>query len=247
MEYPSNKPRVLPEQRLNELLAVCPLFSEWPVDRLRELASSSELKHYARSAQLSERSWRKPEVLVVVSGAIHVETTSANGGKYTLAMLGPGEVMWLMHLLGEVPMIYTAHVRKNSALVQIPAAAMRKVLDAEPILWRSIAQFTLRRFHASVEAHREWALGSVRRRMVLTLIALGYRHGDLNPQSGVDSGAELQVTQAELASMLGVSRQTIAKELWELKKEGLLAPDKTAYRRITVSDMAGLLRIAAEP
>jgi biotin operon repressor len=45
--------------------------------------------------------------------------------------------------------------------------------------------------------------------------------------------------------MLGLSRQTVAKELAQLKSEGVLGSQRD-YGQITVQDMVGLLRIADE-
>jgi CRP-like cAMP-binding protein len=182
---------------------------------------------------------------MVASGSIDMEVTSAEGGKYTLAVLGPGQITRLLHLLGEVPQLFTAHAREDSQIIHIPTAAMRRVLDAEPILWRSVARFALQRFHLNVESQRDWALGSVRRRMVLVLINLAHRYGALSAR-GHPFDTELRITQADLASMLGVSRQTVAGELKRLRDEGVVG-SRAGYRLVILHDMAALLRIAQEP
>ena len=51
----------------------------------------------------------------------------------------------------------------------------------------------------------------------------------------------LRISQSDLAAMLSVSRQTINKELRLLEQRGLL---QAAYGRLTIVDLAGLLRLA---
>lgn len=245
MEYPSHAPRQAEEPPLVPLLRLCPVFADWPAARLQELAASARMRHYRRRAQLPGRGSRQQDILVIVSGAVDVETTSVEGGKYTLAVLGPGQITRLVYALGDVPLLFTVHAREDARLIHIPGAALRRVLDAEPILWRSVAQFALQRFHLSVESHRDWALGSVRRRMARVLINLAHRYGSRNSRASA-GGTELRITQADLASMLGVSRQTVSAELGRLKAAGVLESG-AGYRIVTLRDMPALLRIADEP
>lgn len=245
MEYPLHASPHAKEQPLDQWLRLCPLFADWPASHLRELAASACVKHYRRRAPLTARGGREQDIFMVVSGAIDMEVTNEEGGRYTLAVLGSGQITRLLHLLGDVPQLLTAHAREDSRIIHIPAAAMRRVLDAEPILWRSVARFALQRFHLSVESRRDWALGSVRRRLVLVLINLAHRYGDLGSR-GQPSDTELRITQADLASMLGVSRQTVARELKRLKDEGVVG-GRAGYRLVILRDMTALLRIAQEP
>ncbi len=245
MEY---RPRVsghANEPPLDQSLRLCPLFADWPADCLRELASSAYLQHYRRRAPLDVGDGREQDILLVVSGSIDMNVTSADGGKYTLAVLGPGQITRLLHLLGEVPRLFTARAREDSQILHIPVAAMQRVLDTDPLLWRSVARFVLQRFHLNVESQRDWALGSVRRRMALVLINLAHRYGDLGSR-GRPIDTELRVTQSELASMLGVSRQTVAGEMRSLKDEGVVEI-RAGYRLVVLRDMSALLRIAQEP
>ncbi|MFT3818977.1 MAG: Crp/Fnr family transcriptional regulator [Rubrivivax sp.] len=227
------------------LLRLCPLFAEWPADRLRELTASMRMQRYRRRALLKALRDGEADVLLIVSGAIDLEVTSAQGGKYTLAVLGPGQIMGLLYLRGEAPQVFTAYAHEDSQIIHIPTATMRQVLDAEPILWRSVAEFALQRFHLNIEFQRDWALGSVRRRVALVLINLAHRYGDIGAR-GHPSDTELRITQADLANMLGVSRQTVAGELKRLKDEGVVG-SRAGYRLIILRDMAALLRIAQEP
>ncbi|MFT3803952.1 MAG: Crp/Fnr family transcriptional regulator [Burkholderiaceae bacterium] len=245
MEYRPRARAQADPQPLDRWLRLCPLFADWPADRLRELASAASMKRYRRRAPLDVRGDREQDILMVASGSIDMNVTNAEGGKYTLAVLGPGQITRLLHLLGEVPQLFTAHAREASQIIHIPAAAMRRVLDAEPILWRGVARFALQRFHLNVESQRDWALGSVRRRMALVLINLAHRYGDLGSR-GHPTDTELRITQSELASMLGVSRQTVAGEMRRLKAEGVVG-SRAGYRLVILRDMNALLRIAQEP
>ena len=50
------------------------------------------------------------------------------------------------------------------------------------------------------------------------------------------------LSQSELASLAGDSRETVARVLWALREEGLVV---TGYRRISIADMPSLRKVAA--
>ncbi len=239
MDYPRHASQDF-QQQIQQALRLCPLFADWPADRLAELAASSCLRRYPRRTLFDVRGSDRRDVLVVASGSIEVMTTNTGGDKYILAVLGPGQVTKLVVLLGRAPRLFGCHAREDAEIVHVPGAALRQVLDAEPMLWRSLALFMLRRYRRSVEVLESQALGSARRRLALVLIMLAHGYS-AEETSACDT--ELRLSQTELADMLGVSRQTVSKELEGLKDEGLLGWSD-GYRLISLQDIPGLLRIA---
>lgn len=66
---------------------------------------------------------------------------------------------------------------------------------------------------------------------------------DLVDRFGAQDGRlPFPLTQQELASMAGVSRETCARALRHLEQRGIVA---TRYRAVAVPDVAGLRRVAA--
>lgn len=241
MEYPQQASQSTREQ-IEHWLAACPVFLDWPKDRLRELASFARARHYRRRTPLVSRGGHPREVFVIVSGSIEVAATNAAGDKYILSVLGAGQITRLVHLIDDVQPIFAFDARADSQIIHISGVALRRILDAEPMLWRSIAQIMLRRYRISAEILQDQVLGSVRRRTAITLINMVYRYGD---ERGGACETELRISQTDLANMLGVSRQTVGKELAQLKEEGVLGCNE-GYRLITVVDLPKLHRIAAE-
>ena len=50
------------------------------------------------------------------------------------------------------------------------------------------------------------------------------------------------LSQSELASLAGDSRETVARVLWALRENGIMI---TGYRRISIADMPSLRKLAA--
>jgi CRP/FNR family cyclic AMP-dependent transcriptional regulator len=240
MEYPLTTPQD-PTEQIAQWLRLCPVFREWPDVRLWELAQASRVQRYPRHTQFAGRHVQGRKIYLVVSGSVEITATNARGEKFVLGLLRPGQITQLVRLLDELPLRYGGYAREDATVVHIPAAVMEQILDAEPVLWRCIARLTLRRFSMSTQAQQGQALGSLRCRVAATLFNLASGYGELPLEA---NDAELQITQAELADMLGVSRQTVSEELGRLKKEGMVA--SAGYRRLALRDVPALLRIACE-
>ena len=239
MDYARHAPRNAKGQ-IEHWLRLCPIFLDWPADRLQELARSARMRRYRRRTQLVRESHRR-EILVIASGSIEIAATNAAGDKYILAVLGPGQVARLVQL-DDVPSLFAYYAREDSQIIHIPGGAMRQMLDEEPVLWRSIAQLMLRRYHRSSGFRQDQVLASARRRMANMLIQVAQRDGYLEMGA---CNTELHISQTDLANMLGVSRQTINRELGRLKDEGILGGNDR-YRLIKLMDIPELMRIAKE-
>lgn len=215
------------------------LFQHWPVEHRNALLKSARLERYNRRTQVLSHDRHRRELLVVVSGCLEISSLSALGRKYVNALLGPGQVAPLVRLLEDVPLAYDYHAHEDSVIIHLPCDAVIAGLDAEPVLWRDVARLGLQRQRLSVSVLQDQMLGSVHRRVAATLLNLAAIYG-----AKQDAGLDLRVrlSQHDLAAMLGLSRQTINKELGALVEAGVI---ELAYKRVTVRDARLLREIAA--
>ena len=215
------------------------LFRHWPALRREELLRSARLERYGRRTQVLSHDRHRRELLAVVSGCLEISSMSALGRKYVNALLGPGQVAPLVRLLEDVPLAYDYHAHEDSVIIHLPCDAVLVVLDAEPVLWRDVARLGLKRQRLSVAVLQDQMLGSVHRRVAATLLNLAAIYG-AQQASGLD--LRVRLSQHDLAAMLGLSRQTINKELGALVEAGVI---ELAYKRVTVRDASLLREIAA--
>lgn len=202
---------------------------------------SARLERYRRRTQVLSEDRHKRELLAVVSGCVEVSCSTAQGRKYVTGLMGPGQVAPLVRLLEDVPLPYDYHAHDDSVIVHLPCDAVLAVLDAEPVLWRGVAQLGLQRQRQSVALLQSQMLAPVRGRVAATLLSLADFRGEQEPDG---PQVHMHVSQADLAAMLTLSRQTINKELGRLVEQGLIA---LSYKRITLLDSEALRRIALTP
>lgn len=151
-------------------------------------------------------------------------------------MLGAVDRSHAVRLIEDTSLEYGYTAQAGAVVVCLPCAALLAVLDATPLLWRDIARAGLLRQRDSVAQLQAQALGSLRQRVAATLMSLARDTG-----TPLRDGQHLpmKLSQADLATMLGVSRQTLNKTLRQLAEEGIAS---LSYRRVTFLDAAGLER-----
>lgn len=211
----------------------CEPFSQWPDEQLLALRNSARLLRHARRALVMSHDLHNREVLCVVSGVLEVSCVSAAGGKYMNALAGPGTALPLVRLLQDQPLAFSYHALQDATVLHLPADAVIAQLDACPMLWRAVAELALRRQRNSMALLQKQLLANNRQRLASTLVELTKLHG-----RGPDRSARaVSVNQTDLANMVGVTRQTVNKELQVFLRDGLI---EVAYGRIVVRNLAGL-------
>jgi CRP-like cAMP-binding protein len=230
-----------PDRRSRVLAALqgCSLFGRWPEHCINALASHGRLERYEGGAQVLAHEPQRREIFIVVAGCIEVSHSSDDGKKFVLGLVGPGEPIALVRLLPQAPMHYGYYAHGSTELVHLPSDALRAVLDSEPILWRDIALLTLGRFAWNTWLLRDQMLASQARRVAAALLSLARLQG---VQS--EDGSSLRLSQDELGALLGVTRQSVHKELRALEAAGLVRVD---YNRISLLDTTALQQLAGGP
>ncbi|MCK9544414.1 MAG: Crp/Fnr family transcriptional regulator [Novosphingobium sp.] len=172
-------------------------------------------------------------LFAVLDGRVRLVDYSAAGVELVAVIARP--VFWI----GEVSVLdglERPHDAIAATSVRIAHLSMGAILDlasSEPLIWRDIALLSC--------IHQRMALRNTAR--IQTLPAIVRLAKFLVSISGGSPGTSVDLTQENLAQVIGVSRQRINVLLRQLKDRGLI---RIAYRGIDLLDPNGLRNIAAE-
>lgn len=219
---------------IRRALRLCPLMGHWPDDVLDEVVAVARLRRYDKRTPLMVGERSRREVLVVASGRLAVEGVDAAGVRFVLSLHGPGEIVSLVRMLGNIRFVYHFVVQEGTVLVHLPGGAFMAVLDAHPALWRDVCMLVLERLHEQIATQQRRALGDIANHVADALARLALIHG--KPIEG-GQAVSLRISQGDLAAMLAVSRQTVNKELRALEQMGVI---NAAYGRVTIRDLEAL-------
>lgn len=167
---------------------------------------------------------------LIESGAVDLYR-SRGEDRDVIARIGPGSVLGDIAMFGEGTYMSSARAMGAVTAIRFPREKLIPELAQRPAL-------CLRWLVAGLRQ-----LQDTQRRIIhlmqKTVIA---QVADLLTEESRKHG-EIELSQAAIATLLGVSRQSVNEALGALRRTGAIA---TAYRKIEVVDADALIRIAAE-
>ncbi len=235
MATPSAKPRLTAAHRA--ALESNPWFRGLPRAQREALLGASELVHLRRGAMLFRQGDPVQAVgdgfFGLVGGRIKASTLRQDGREAILAVLEPGNWFGEITLIDGQPRTHDATaLTALDVLVVSPEAFVR--LMADGAFARAMAQLVAGRVRALYGLAEDATLRGLKARVARRLLALA--RGDA--MQSVQLRKRITLPQEALAMMLGVTRQTLSKELNALAAEGAIA---LGYGRIDILSVEALL------
>lgn len=172
-------------------------------------------------------------------GLVKLTRTNDAGDKIILAICGPGD------LIGEEAMALDgvtyqadAEVLSSATLYRIPREPLKRVLSQNGELACAIIDFLLRRRQLLAQKVELLCLHDVEYRILHYLAELAELIGP-----NMNDEYHLPITQAELADLIGATRETTSTTLNQLERRGLV---KLSRRLLTIPTPSLLRRSVAE-
>ncbi len=179
-------------------------------------------------------------LLLIGSGRVKVERIRG-GRALPLGHRGPGQMVGETAVGGAALATEHATVVDDVEALALPIAPLRARLAGDPALRAALAAAILWQHRALEQRLEGLLLQSVEARVGAFLLDAAQRWGQLHPQGQVLSAP---FTHAEIALLIGSTRETVTLVLGKLKREGLIAFDR---RRIILRDPDRLAQRIASP
>ncbi|BCG27760.1 transcriptional regulator [Pseudomonas tohonis] len=172
----------------------------------------------------------------VIEGAVRVGVSAENGKEALLALVEPPHWFGEICLFDGQPRTHDAFAEGPTQLLNVPQAALQKMLEAEPAWWREFAQLMSQKLRLAFIALEEMSLLPAPQRLARRLLMIAEGYGETSGRRRV-----IHLAQEQLALMLAVSRQTTNQILKELEAQGVVHLN---YGEIEILDLVGLRQAA---
>jgi CRP/FNR family transcriptional regulator, cyclic AMP receptor protein len=179
-------------------------------------------------------------LLLIGSGRVKVERLRG-GRALPLGHRGPGQMVGETAVGGAALATEDATVVDDVEAFALPIGALRARLAGDPALRAAMAAAIVRQHRALEQRLEGLLLQSVEERLGDFLLDAAQRWGQPHPEGQLLSAP---FTHAEIALLIGSTRETVTLVLGKLKREGLITFDR---RRIILRDPARLERRPATP
>jgi CRP-like cAMP-binding protein len=208
------------------------------------LRAAARPRTFAVKAPLVYQGDESDHVIIIERGWAKVTSATEEGHDVVLAVRGPGDLIAESAVLGGRPRAATVTALSPIRALVVPAARFTGFLDAHPDAWMLVTGTFVQRMDDSdrrLTAHVT-SRGPQRLASLLTELAeRSVHYAPPAPDGSIEIGPPL--SQEELGSWMDASRETVARALNGLRREGLI---RTGWRKITVVDLPRLREFAKE-
>ena len=223
---------------MQDRLRTAPLFAALDDDAANALRSSMVDQRLAKGDVLFSEGEPGEKLYLIESGKIKLSHTASDGRESIIAVLGAGEMLGELSLFDPGPRTATAIAVTNTKVVSLSHEALLPWLVGRPDLAVSLLAALARRLRRTNEALADLVFSDVPGRVAKALLELGSKFGEEAPDGLL---VHHELTQEELAQLVGASRETVNKSLAEFVSRGWI---RLEGRAVTLLDVERLRRRA---
>jgi CRP-like cAMP-binding protein len=217
-----------------EVVRRAPLFTALDEAAALSLRASMDTVKIAKGSILFKEGDDGEHLYVIVDGKLKLGTSSGDGRENLLSILGPGEMFGELSLFDPGPRTSTATAVTDAKLLSLSHEKVIPWLKQNPEVSLQLLTRLSQRLRRTNEAVGDLVFSDVPGRVAKALIDLGDRFGKTTPEGLL---VNHDLTQEELAQLVGASRETVNKALADFAGRGWLKLDG---RSVLITDLERL-------
>lgn len=219
----------IPQDLLNRI----PLFAGLSAQTLSGLTQQLRRRSFRRGTILFHKDQPGDALYIVESGRVRIFLPAAGGEELTVDVAGPGDVFGELALLDGRPRSASAESLDDTVTFTISREEFQRHLAATPLLAASLVELLSNRLRHVTEYAESLAFMDVHARLARTLLEMADRYGV--QRNGVE--IDFDITQADLATMVGATRERVNRALATFRAQGLV---ELRGKKIVLLDTARL-------
>jgi CRP/FNR family cyclic AMP-dependent transcriptional regulator len=197
------------------VLKAVPLFSSFPEDQLRMLASVVTRKSATRSTTVMAGGDATDSLYIVLSGRLKVMMSDADGKEVILSILGPGEFFGEMGLIDDAPRSASVVAIEACELLSIAKRDFKKCLAENFEMAMAVMRGLVRRLREADRKIGSLALLDVYGRVARLLL-------DMSETVEGEKIVTKRLPKQEIAKMIGASREMVSRVMKDLQMGGYI-------------------------
>lgn len=208
------------------------LFEGLPAAVIDRAQSVARTRRFVAGSTIFSQGDKDGNLYCVVSGRVRIGASGVGGREVFFNVLEGGDTFGEIAVIDGEERTATATAMKESVLMMFARDSFLDLVRREPDLALNLMKLLCKRVRWTSQLAEESVLLSAPARLAKRLLVLAAVHG-----SPVDDSMELRISQADLASFLGISRQFVNRHLQEWRQQGWIAIGRS---RISVRDPEAL-------
>jgi CRP/FNR family transcriptional regulator/CRP/FNR family cyclic AMP-dependent transcriptional regulator len=219
-----------------DLLQSVPFLSGLPADELTYLSRGLRRRSFRRNEVIFHRDDPGTMLFIIRRGRVKISLQNEDGSEVTLALFGPGDFFGEMSLLDDLPRSATATALEATEVVTLGREQFLAAVEQHPQIAAQVMAALSWRLRNADQMIEDIITRDISARLARKLVELGEQHGT-PVTDGIEVSAHL--TQQDLASMVGATRESVNKVLRAYIVRGWVTVDG---HRMVIHNMEELRR-----
>lgn len=198
--------------------AAFPLFGNLADEDMAALRPLLRRRQVEAGAVVFQRGDRAEEVYLIVSGQLRISVGSADGRELAFRVVGPGDMVGELGVLDGSQRSADLTALRPSVLLGLGRSALQNLLATRPAIASGVIRFLCERLRDTSEQLEALALQRIETRLARLLLRLAHAN---EPIRG-DVELTLDLSQGEIATLIGASRPKVNIAFSELEQRGAI-------------------------
>jgi CRP/FNR family cyclic AMP-dependent transcriptional regulator len=213
-----------------------PIFCDLDPEALDQLCRYAKHSSLKRGATIVSKGDPGNSLIAVISGTVKISVSSPDGRSAILNLIGPGETFGEVAVLDGLARTADATANTNCEIYVIDRRDFLPFVRSQPALAMKFIQLLCTRLRWTSDQVEEVILQNLPGRLASALLRLTEKH------KLAQGGRTIAITQQEISEMVGMTRESINKQLRAWATRNLV---RLEHGAIVVLN-AGMLRELAE-
>lgn len=192
-----------------------PVFSDLEEDQLAEIYNLLTFRSYHKGETIFLAGDEGKEMFFLREGQVKITRNSADGREHIVKFVEPGEVFGEVVLFGHNIYPATTVCLQSSKLASLSRHDFRQYFIKNPEIGWGMLETMARKLFYSQSKLESMALQDSMSRIIQSLLQMA--------KTKENNVALEELNQQQLASYLGLTRETVSRNLSKLKEQGLIA------------------------
>jgi len=220
-------------QEREQVFFELPLLAKLPPEDLRALAAIARVQNYRLGTVILRQGEVGDALHAILDGRVRIAGISPSGAETTMAILGPGECFGELAILDGRSRSASAIAAQQTKTLIVTRKDFVDWLSDKPKAALLLLETLSLRLRSTNESIIDLAFFDLPHRLARRLLRLVAAQ----PEGRSGHAVKLNITQSGLASMLGVSRESVNKQLHMFSRNAWI---DIARGSVTVKDIDGL-------
>lgn len=207
---------MMEQQNIITILQQINLFSSLSKKELSELATVSHLSHYDKDAVIFTQGEMSKNLMILIDGVVSIYKHDSKGNEVVIGYFNRYALLAEAATLRKIPLPSTARFQTDGSILKISLDGFEKFLLSHSKLAYQIIQSLLEKIDL-LQQNIHFNLAATSKEKVLNFY-------QKNPKLALD------LKQYEIASILGITPETLSRNISKLLKEAKLVQSAAGYK-----------------